>query len=49
MQRFSTHTAERCGGDDRQWVEQLLCDDVIRPALANERIQINTVGQVCAS
>jgi hypothetical protein len=37
--------ALRCGADDRQALEQL-CRRFTRPALANERMQMNTAGQV---
>ena len=42
---FSLHAAVRCGGDDRQGLEQL-CRYITRPALANERVQTNAAGQV---
>ncbi len=42
---FSLHAAVRCGGDDRQALEQL-CRYITRPALANERVQTNAAGQV---
>ena len=42
---FSLHAAVRCGADDRQALEQL-CRYINRPALANERVQTNTAGQV---
>jgi Putative transposase len=42
---FSLHAAVRCAADDRQALEQL-CRYITRPALANERVQTNTVGQV---
>ena len=42
---FSLHAAVRCGADDRQALEQL-CRTIIRPALANERVQTNAAGQV---
>ena len=42
---FSLHAAVRCGADDRQALEQL-CRYITRPALANERVQTNAVGQV---
>ena len=35
----------RCATDDRQALEQL-CRYITRPALANERVQINSAGQV---
>jgi hypothetical protein len=34
-----------CGADERQALEQL-CRYITRPALANERVQTNTAGQV---
>jgi hypothetical protein len=45
MQGFSLHAAVRCGGDDRQALEQL-CRYVTRPALANERVQTSAARQV---
>ena len=42
---FSLHAAVRCAADDRQALEQL-SQSIIRPALANERVQTNTAGQV---
>ena len=45
MQGFSLHAAVRCGGDDRQALEQL-CRYITSPALANERVQTNAAGQV---
>ena len=44
-QGFSLHAAVRCAADDRQALEQL-CRYITRPALANERVQINSAGQV---
>jgi hypothetical protein len=44
-QGFSLHAAVRCGADDRQRLEQL-CRYVTRPAIANERLQLNRAGQV---
>ena len=44
-QGFSLHAAVRCGADERQRLEQL-CRTITRPALANERVQINSAGQV---
>ena len=41
---FSLHAAVPCGADDHQALEQL-CRHITRPALANERVQINAVGQ----
>ena len=43
-QGFSLHAAVRCAADDRQALEQL-CRYITRPALANERVQINSAGQ----
>jgi len=42
---LSLHAAVRCAADDRQALEQL-CRYITRPALANERVQTNTAGQV---
>jgi len=42
---FSLHAAVRCAADDRQALKQL-CRYITRPALANERVQINAAGQV---
>jgi hypothetical protein len=42
---LSLHAAVRCAADDRQALEQL-CRCITRPALANERVQTNTAGQV---
>ena len=39
------HAAVRCAADERQALEQL-CRYITRPALANERVQINSAGQV---
>ena len=39
------HAAVRCDADERQWLDQL-CRYITRPALANERVQINSAGQV---
>ena len=39
------HAAVRCDADERQRLEQL-CRYITRPALANERVQINAAGQV---
>ena len=39
------HAAVRCDADERQRLEQL-CRTITRPALANERVQINAAGQV---
>jgi len=45
MQACSLHAAVRCGADDRQALEQL-CRYITRSALANERIQTSSAGQV---
>ena len=45
QQGFSLHAAVRCDADERQRLEQL-CRYITRPALANERVQINAAGQV---
>ena len=42
---FSLHAAVRCAAEDRDALEQL-CRYITRPALANERVQINAAGQV---
>ena len=42
---FSLHAAVRCGAEDRQALEQL-CRYIMRPALANERVQTNAAGQL---
>ena len=39
------HAAVRCDSDERQRLAQL-CRYITRPALANERVQINRAGQV---
>ena len=39
------HAAARCAADERQRLEQL-CRYITRPALANERVQINSAGRV---
>ena len=44
-QGLSLHAAVRCDADERQRLEQL-CRTITRPALANERVQINSAGQV---
>lgn len=44
-QGFSLHAAVRCAAYERQRLEQL-CRYIARPALANERVQINSAGQV---
>lgn len=41
---FSLHAAVRRGADDRQALEQL-CRYITCPAVANERVQTNAVGQ----
>ncbi len=45
QQGFSLHAAVRCDADERQRLKQL-CRTITRPALANERVQINSAGQV---
>ena len=45
VQGFSLHAAVRCGADERQRLGQL-CRYITRPALANERMQCNSAGQV---
>ena len=45
VQGFSLHTAVRCAADARQRLERL-CRYITRPALANERVQCNSAGQV---
>lgn len=42
---FSMHAAVRCAADDRDALEQL-CRYITRPALSDERVQINVAGQV---
>ena len=42
---LTLHAAVRCAADDRQALQQL-CRCITRPALANERVQTNTAGQV---
>ena len=42
---FSRHAAVRCGAHDPQALEQR-CRYPTRPALANERVQINAAGHV---
>jgi len=44
-QGFSLHAAVHCEAHERQRLEQL-CRYITRPALANERVQINAAGQV---
>jgi len=44
-QGFSLHAGVRCEAHERQRLEQL-CRYITRPALANERVQINAAGQV---
>jgi len=39
------HAAVRCDAGERQRLEQL-CRTITRPAVANERVQINSAGQV---
>jgi len=42
---FFSGAAVRCGAHERQRLEQL-CRTITRPALANERVQINSAAQV---
>jgi len=42
---FSLHAAVRCGADDGQALEQL-CRYTAGPALAGERVQTNSAGQL---
>ncbi len=42
---LSLHAAVRCAADDRDALEQL-CRTITRPALADERVQLNAAGQV---
>ena len=44
-QGFSLHAAVRCAADERQALQQLR-SYIMHPALANERVQINSAGQV---
>jgi len=44
-QGLSLHPAVRCNAQERQRLEQL-CRTTTRPALANERVQCNSPGQV---
>jgi len=44
-QGFSLHAGVRCDAHERRRLEQL-CRTITRPALANERVQINSAGQV---
>ncbi|MDZ7590070.1 MAG: transposase [Rubrivivax sp.] len=41
---FSLHAAVRVEAQDRQRLEQM-CRYVSRPALSNERVQLNAAGQ----
>jgi hypothetical protein len=45
MQGFSPHAAVRGGADERQALEQRC--HLIRPALANARVQSNAAGELC--
>ena len=45
LQDFSLHAAVRCSADERNQLVQL-CRCIRRPALANESVQCNIVGQV---
>ena len=42
---FSLHAAVRVEAHDRKRLEQL-CRYITRPALCDERVQLNTAGQV---
>ena len=42
---FSLHAAVRCDAHDRKRLEQL-CRYITRPALSDERVQLNAAGQV---
>ena len=42
---FSLHAAVRCDARDRKRLEQL-CRYITRPALSDERVQLNAAGQV---
>ena len=42
---FSLHAAVRVEAHDRKWLEQL-CRYITRPALSDERVQLNAAGQV---
>jgi hypothetical protein len=42
---FSLHAAVRVEAHDRKRVEQL-CRSITRPALSDERVQLNAAGQV---
>ncbi|MFN9193219.1 MAG: transposase [Pseudomonadota bacterium] len=42
---FSLHAAVRVGAHDRRRLEQL-CRAITRPALSDERVQLNAAGQV---
>ncbi len=44
-QGFSLPAAVRCGAEQRRTLERL-CRYINRPALANDRVQINAAGQV---
>jgi Putative transposase len=44
-QGFRLHAAVRCGAGQKKTLERL-CRYITRPALANDRVQINTAGQV---
>jgi hypothetical protein len=43
LQGFSLHAAVRCGAGQRKTLERL-CRYITRPALANDRVQINAAG-----
>jgi len=43
--RWGFSAAARCGADERRALERL-CRHITHPALANEQVQCNAVGQV---
>ena len=45
LQGFSLHAGVRCGAGQRKTLERL-CRYITRPALANDRVQVNASGQV---
>ena len=45
LQGFSLHAGVRCGAGQRKTLERL-CRYITRPALANDRVQMNASGQV---
>ncbi len=44
LEGFSLHAAVRCASHERKPLERL-CRYITRPALANERVRCNAVGQ----